>query len=151
MSIYGYKPKTKPAPWLATPKGRAVAARNRAGRVARAETLERARRERRVAAGGVRSRSKRMSVAMKLYVKERAAFLKEHWTCWACGYLHTLVQRSRDIHHTRGRIGSLLLDKRYWVALCRAHHDRVGTDKPWARAMGLLPPLGGWNRALKEP
>ena len=152
MSIYGYKPKTKPAPWLATPKGRAVAARNRAGRVARAETLERARRERRVAAGGVRPRSKSMTALMKLYNAERRKFLAENWTCWAC--VHTgvnRVKRSEDLHHARGRLNGLLLDKRYWVALCREHHDRVEADKPWARALGLLPSLGGWNRALKEP
>ncbi len=51
-----------------------------------------------------------------------------------------------DIHHTRGRIGSLLTDTRFWVPVCRSHHDWIGANPASARDLGLLAPLGQWNR-----
>ena len=152
MNTYGYKRKTKPANWLSTPKGRVVAARNLSDRAAHAEALERSRRERRKAAGQVAGRSVKMERAMAEYRKERLVFLlePEHVTCWACEMTVCVpARRSEDVHHTRGRAGKLLRDRRYWVALCREHHDRVQREPNWARALGLLPEKGQWNTVPK--
>lgn len=41
-----------------------------------------------------------------------------------------------DIHHMKGRIGSLLLDTRYWVALSREGHKFVEENPEWAKKNG---------------
>ena len=41
-----------------------------------------------------------------------------------------------DIHHKKGRIGSLLLDTRYWVALSRESHIFVENNPEWAKENG---------------
>lgn len=41
-----------------------------------------------------------------------------------------------DVHHMKGRIGSLLLDTRYWVALSRDGHKYVEENPEWAKAKG---------------
>lgn len=42
-----------------------------------------------------------------------------------------------QVHHAKGRVGSLMLDQRYWRALCGAHHQFVTEHPPEARAAGL--------------
>jgi hypothetical protein len=41
-----------------------------------------------------------------------------------------------DIHHKKGRLGSLLLDTRYWVALSREGHRFVEENPIWAKENG---------------
>lgn len=41
-----------------------------------------------------------------------------------------------DVHHMKGRIGSLLLDTRYWVALSREGHKYVEENPEWAKENG---------------
>lgn len=41
-----------------------------------------------------------------------------------------------DIHHKRGRVGSLFLDERYWVALSREGHRYVEENPEWAKENG---------------
>jgi len=41
-----------------------------------------------------------------------------------------------DIHHKKGRIGSLFLDERYWVALSREGHKYVEEHPEWAKENG---------------
>ena len=52
---------------------------------------------------------------------------------------------SEDVHHTRGRAGPLLMDRRFWLALARPCHDWVRDHVPEARALGLICPEGKWN------
>lgn len=51
--------------------------------------------------------------------------------------------RKVDIHHTRGRVGSLLTATEYWVPVCRTHHNWIGENPVQARQLGLL---GQWGR-----
>jgi hypothetical protein len=53
--------------------------------------------------------------------------------------------RKADCHHTRGRVGALLLDERFWLPLCRRHHDWVVANPQRARELGLLCQRGHWN------
>ena len=48
-------------------------------------------------------------------------------------------------HHTRGRRGALLLDKRFWVAVSDAGHRWIESNPDKARALGLLCAKGQWN------
>ena len=41
-----------------------------------------------------------------------------------------------DVHHMKGRIGSLLLDTRYWIALSREGHKFVEENPEWAKKNG---------------
>ena len=41
-----------------------------------------------------------------------------------------------DIHHKKGRENDLLVDTRYFMAICRLCHARIDTDPEWARSNG---------------
>ena len=41
-----------------------------------------------------------------------------------------------DIHHKKGRIGKLLLDTNYWIALSREGHRLVEENPEWAKEQG---------------
>lgn len=77
---------------------------------------------------------------LRAYRADRLTFLRAHPRCDRCG-----AQGHRDVHHTRGRAGTLLLDSRHWRALCRECHDWVGENPAEARLLGLLCPAGLWN------
>lgn len=55
----------------------------------------------------------------KEYQKLRKEFLRQNPFCSVkgCG------QPATDIHHSKGRVGSDLLDVKNFVALCRKHHQ----------------------------
>lgn len=42
-----------------------------------------------------------------------------------------------DIHHKKGRVGSLFLDTKYWVALSREGHKFVEENPEWAKENGF--------------
>ena len=42
-----------------------------------------------------------------------------------------------DVHHMKGRTGSLLLDTRYWVALSREGHKFVEENPEWSKKNGF--------------
>jgi hypothetical protein len=44
---------------------------------------------------------------------------------------------SEDLHHAKGRVGSLLTDVRYFKALCRRCHRWVEDNPDEAKAIGL--------------
>jgi hypothetical protein len=52
-----------------------------------------------------------------------------------------------EVHHRRGRAGKLLLDTRFWVALCDKSHRFVHDNPAEARAIGLIE--GPWNHQPK--
>lgn len=43
---------------------------------------------------------------------------------------------TNDIHHKKGRIGSLFLDETYWIALSREGHQYVEDNPDWAKDNG---------------
>ena len=55
-----------------------------------------------------------------------------------------------DIHHRKGRAGSLLTDTRHWNAVCRTAHVWIGANPEVARAMGLLCQPGEWNTVPRK-
>lgn len=42
-----------------------------------------------------------------------------------------------DVHHKKGRVGSLFLNQRYWVALSREGHKYVEENPEWAKENGF--------------
>lgn len=72
----------------------------------------------------IRNTSKKRASALRIYGRKRAAFLVAHPVCRRCQ-----LARSAEVHHAKGRVGSLLLDERWWVALCSPCH-RWLTEHP---------------------
>lgn len=66
------------------------------------------------------------------YAANRIVFLNrpENRTCPITGTPTT------DIHHKKGRTGSLFLDETYWVALSREGHRHVEENPEWAKENG---------------
>ena len=75
--------------------------------------------------------SKKRQAEMKIYAKERKAFLEENPICQICGN-----DKSEVIHHGRGRTGSYYLDKRYWKAVSIRCHAKAEKERLWARQNG---------------
>lgn len=91
----------------------------------------------------IRPRSRRMTKLMAYYNERRAAFLLKHPRCkW-----HTTPCKANQVHHSRGRVSTLLLDERFWIPLCAGAHDFVGEHPNMAREQKLLCAVGDWNRA----
>ena len=80
----------------------------------------------------IRPVSKKRQKENTKYLKLRAEFLQkpENRFCPITGEVAT------DIHHKKGRIGSLLCDTKYWVALSRKGHDFVENNPEWAYENG---------------
>lgn len=91
----------------------------------------------------LRKVSPRRSAEAKVYRERKKVFLGEHTHCFSCKRF--VYGPLRDLHHTRGRAGSLYLDERFWVMLCRHCHDVVHTHQKWAVEEGLLAGAGEWN------
>lgn len=69
------------------------------------------------------------------YSKERKVFLVARPMCEA-HIAGICTQHSTDVHHKAGRSGDLYLDKRYWLAVCRACHMWIETHPKEARELG---------------
>ena len=76
----------------------------------------------------------------KEYICERDRFLKKWPQCCVC-HRH----KSKDVHHTKGRLGHLLVDQINWLAVCRRCHDRIHSNPKWARENGYISAEGKWN------
>lgn len=88
----------------------------------------------------ISSISDKRKANLKQYEKLKRVWLKGRKCCYpGCNSLVV------DVHHLRGRIGKLLCEQRYWLPLCRPHHDWVGRNPEEARKMGLLCEKGKWN------
>lgn len=64
-------------------------------------------------------------------------------------YGHPCCNRLNEIHHTRGRAGSLLLDERFWLAVSENGHRFIHENMDLAREYGWLCEKGLWNNPLK--
>ncbi len=66
------------------------------------------------------------------YTIERLRFLAqpENQRCPITG------ERATEIHHKKGRIESLLLDTRYWLAVSRNGHREIEENPDWAKEQG---------------
>jgi hypothetical protein len=60
---------------------------------------------------------------LALYRKENRQFLADNPTCQVPGCCNPAT----EVHHQKGRENGLLLDKRWWMAICNPHH-RFYTD-----------------------
>lgn len=77
-------------------------------------------------------RSKKRIVQEREYLKVRKEFLTEFPECEFNG----CNSEATDCHHSRGRVGELLTNKKYFVALCREHHQFIELNPQFAKDNG---------------
>lgn len=158
MSLYGYKKKYKPALWKqrqllesrsqesvgsnGSETGFTVSKSNLSKTGSPFSTVPA---QHKPTFKRLRKRSKKMSRILLLYNFLRDIFLARNPMC--CAPLSSKPVRSDEVHHLRGRLGTLLLDVRYWKAVSRARHEWIGRNVSLARSMGLLCQRGEWNNA----
>lgn len=78
-----------------------------------------------------------MAAKVRLLRKRYDTFLSTREWCERCGSPATCV------HHRRGRVGSLLLDERWWAASCAGCNDFAETRTGVALSEGWLLPAFG--------
>lgn len=72
----------------------------------------------------------------EIYKAEKSKYMKEHPICEA-GVICNKQNPSQDIHHKKGRIGSLLSDKKYFLAVCREDHEWIENNPKEAKKLGF--------------
>lgn len=75
-------------------------------------------------------RSKKRIAQEKIYTQLRKAFLNKNNVCPITG------EKTTDIHHMKGRIGDLLIDTKYWLAVSREAHILIEQNPEWAKEQG---------------
>lgn len=75
-----------------------------------------------------------------LYERAKEEFKKQYPVCYRCRRDGEI-----EIHHTRGRAGTLLVDRRFFIPLCECCHTWVHEHPKQAWATGLLCGTGHWN------
>lgn len=93
----------------------------------------------------IKAISQQRQVEMIEYLKLKAIFLRVNPAC--------AVKPGReadDVHHLRGRSGSLLRDTRYWLPVSRAAHVWIDANRAEARAKGWLCEKGDWLRVDED-
>lgn len=75
-------------------------------------------------------RSKKRLAEEAQYSKDRREFLDrpENMFCAVFPW-----KRATQVHHKMGRIGPLLLDQRYWLAVSDEGHKKIEANPAWAR------------------
>jgi len=84
------------------------------------------------------------------YAALAAEFKRQHPRCGVCG-----TNPVDDIHHSRGRLGSLLSDTRFWIPTCRTCHAWIDSNRNAARELTwngvpVLCEKGEWNSPPAE-
>ena len=80
-------------------------------------------------------RSTKRAKQEREYLKVRKAFLLSSQSCQA--QLPTIcTTQATDIHHKKGRIGELLTDPTYFLAVCRACHTWIELNPGKAKELG---------------
>jgi hypothetical protein len=77
-------------------------------------------------------RSVKRMAEERLFAKKKKEYLTAHIRCEVKGCNRV----SEDIHHKKGRIGKLLYDERFFLAVCRVHHTEIETNPDAAKQNG---------------
>lgn len=83
--------------------------------------------------------------ANKKYLEQREDFLRAKPVCGGCLTRDRNPAPAAQIHHSRGRIGRLLRDEKYWIGVCNDCHLWIHSNPNAARELGLLASIADWN------
>lgn len=100
--------------------------------------------------GAKRTRSK-SGLNRAAYNAAAHIFLSNHRKCFACLRIGKRQLTATQVHHQRGRLGSLLMDERFWIPVCAGCHDFIHNNISVARRLGLICEAGKWNVPEKNP
>ena len=67
-------------------------------------------------------------IVIKKGILERAPFCE----------IADCMNHSIEVHHMRGRVGAMLTDPRYLIAICRRCHDWIHSNMKASRALKLV-------------
>ena len=77
----------------------------------------------------IATESKKRKSENKEYLALREVFLKGK-KCPVTG------KKATQVHHKKGRIGTLLMDVKYWLAVSAEGHKKIEENPEWAKEMG---------------
>jgi len=87
----------------------------------------------------IKQRSPGKATDDRKYRQAKKAYQCEHPNCEFGGCEKNLLFGDLvDLHHKAGRSGPLLYTAKYFMSLCRRHHDWVKENMSAARARGLI-------------
>lgn len=76
-----------------------------------------------------------MKLQLCIYTPEAKKFREENPVCAIKSPVCT--GKTQGVHHSKGKIGKLLLDKKYWMAACNPCNDWIESDDAEARERGF--------------
>ena len=73
----------------------------------------------------LKAKSKKQKERDGKYFKSKSKYLEEHLLCEVpgCG------EEASDLHHTKGRVGKLYWDMKFFMACCRIHHGEIHANE----------------------
>lgn len=80
----------------------------------------------------MRKFSKKRAALERIYIKKAKHYLREHDVCEVVG----CSAPSTQIHHKRGRLGTLLIDTDNFLSVCYPHHRMIEENPNWAKENG---------------
>jgi hypothetical protein len=88
----------------------------------------------------IRSRTTERAAQERRYRLKAAKFKRDHPFCEACPkrFPDLSPNKTKSVHHMRGRIQDRLLDDTHWLATCVPCHAWIHNNPKEARALGLL-------------
>lgn len=85
----------------------------------------------------IKKESEKRAKENKAYKKAREEYLQEHEDCECCiQEQDQVINPATEIHHKKGRIGKRLIDKRFFLAVCRDCHEFIENNPEWAKQNG---------------
>lgn len=81
---------------------------------------------------GIPQKSEKRIDEEKIYMEKRKKFLEENPKCAVYPSL-----KSTEVHHKRGRRGTLYLDEKHWLAVSKKGHNEITTKHQWALDNGF--------------
>lgn len=91
----------------------------------------------------IKRESKPHAIMRRVYEKEKAEYFKVHQLCEFNDTMqggtssNPCRKKAKDIHHKMGR-GKYTADPKYFMAVCRTHHDWIEDNKKAARKRGYI-------------
>lgn len=75
--------------------------------------------------------SEKRKTELAEYRKERKSYLSLHPICQVCN-----ISETTEIHHKKGKIGKLLYNPLYFLAVCRPCHNKIENNPEWSKENG---------------
>jgi len=85
----------------------------------------------------ISSVSEKRKQALKIYAVLKKEWAKKHRHCIPCLHEGRHTKAESYPHHMRGR-GNLLNEVRWWLAVCKTHHQLIENNRAWAKQKGYL-------------